>query len=144
MKNKITFGAVIKEARESLGLTQRGLAAEVGVKASHIAYIEGNRRKPSLSLLRKLVLVLGLDRREMLFLSYPDAKFLIDDATKSGAAKREKDAWGQFTSNRAMLKRHGITRGELQVLKEVSLLQHVSSPRHFLFVLNAIRQAGER
>jgi transcriptional regulator with XRE-family HTH domain len=62
MKNKITYGAVIKEARESLGLTQRGLAAEVGVKASHIAYIEGNRRKPSLSLLRKLVLVLGLDR----------------------------------------------------------------------------------
>jgi hypothetical protein len=50
------------------------------VKASHIAYIEGNRRKPSLPLLRKLVLVLGLDRREMLFLSYPDAKFLIDDA----------------------------------------------------------------
>jgi len=144
MKKKTTLGAVIKEARESLGLTQRGLAAKVGVKASHIAYIEGNRRRPSLPLVRNLAVVLGLDRREMLFLSYPDAKFLIDDATRSGAAKREKDAWGQFTSNRAMLKRHGITRAELKVLKEVSLLEHVSSPRHFLFVLNAIRQAGER
>lgn len=144
MKKKTTLGAAIKEARESLGLTQRGLAAEVGVKASHIAYVEGNRRRPSLPLLRKLVLVLGLDRREMLFLSYPDAKFLLGDATRSGAAKRGKDAWGQFTSNRATLKRYGITRGELKVLKEVSLLQHVSSPGHFLFVLNAIRQAGER
>jgi transcriptional regulator with XRE-family HTH domain len=144
MKKKTNLGAVIKEARESLGLTQRRLAAKVGVKASHIAYIEGNRRRPSLPLVRNLAVVLGLDRREMLFLSYPDAKFLIDDATRSGAAKPENDAWGQFTSNRAMLKRHGITRGELKVLKEVSLLEHVSSPRHFLFVLNAIRQAGER
>lgn len=142
MKKQTTFGAAIKEARESLGLTQRRLAAEVDVKASHIAYIEGNRRRPSLPLLRKLVFVLGLNRREMLFLSYPDAKFLIDDAP--GVAKRGKQAWGEFTSNRAMLRRYGITRGELKVLKEVSLLQHVSSPRHFLFVLNAIRQAGER
>ena len=141
MKKDTTLGAAIKEARESLGLTQRGLAAEVDVKASHIAYIEGNRRRPSLPLLRKLVLALGLNRRDMLFLTYPDAKFLMDDAPK--AAKREKQAWEQFTSNRAMLKRHGVTPGELKVLKQVSLLQHVSSPRHFLFVLNAIRQAGE-
>jgi transcriptional regulator with XRE-family HTH domain len=144
MKKKTTLGAVIKEARESLGLTQRGLAAKVDVKASHITYIESNRRKPSLPLLRKLVLVLGLDRRQTLVLSYPDAQFLIDDATRLGAAQREKDAWGQFTSNRAVLRRYGITRGELKVLKEVSLLQHISSPRHFLFVLNAIRQAGEQ
>jgi len=42
-----------------------------------------------------------------------------------------------------MLRRYSVTRAELKVLKEVSLLEHVSSPRHFLFVLNAIRQAGE-
>jgi transcriptional regulator with XRE-family HTH domain len=142
MKKHTTLGAAIKEARESLGLTQRGLAAEVDVKASHIAYIEGNRRRPSLPLLRKLVSVLGLNRREMLFLTYPDAKFLIDDSP--GVANRGKQAWGEFTSNRAMLRRYGVTRGELKVLKEVSLLEHVSSPRHFLFVLNAIRQAGDR
>lgn len=142
MKKKTTLGALTKEARESLGLTQRELAAAVGVKASHIAYIEGNHRRPGLPLIRKLAHVLGLDRRELLFLSYPDAKFLIDDATKSGAVKREKDAWKDFTSNRAVLKRYGVTRGELRVLKQVSLLEDVSSPKHFLFVLNAIRQAG--
>ncbi len=141
MKKQTTLGAAIKQARESLGLTQRGLAAEVNVKASHIAYIEGNRRRPSLPLLRKLVFVLGLNRREMLFLAYPDAKFLIDDETR--VAKRGKEAWEQFASNRAMLRRYGVTRSELKVLKEVGLLERVSSPRHFLFVLNAIRQAGE-
>ena len=144
MKKKTTLGAMIREARQSHGLAQRGLAAAVGVKASHIAYIEGSRRRPSLPLLRKLAQVLGLDRRELLFLSYPDTKFMIEYGTRSGVAKRGKGAWEQFASNRAMLKRYGITRGELKVLKQVSLLQNVCSAKHFLFVLNAIRQAGER
>jgi hypothetical protein len=61
---------------------------------------------------------------------------------RSGAAKQGKNAWQEFTSNRALLRRHGVTRGELKVLKQVSLLEDVSSPKHFIFVLNAIRQAG--
>jgi transcriptional regulator with XRE-family HTH domain len=142
MKQKPTLGAVIKEARGSLGLTQRGLAAAVGVKASHIAYIEGNQRRPGLPLLRKLAHVLALDRRELLFLLYPDAQFMIDGGARSGAAKRGKSAWKEFTSNRALLRRHGVTRAELRVLKQVSLLEDVSSAKHFIFVLNAIRQAG--
>ena len=32
----------------------------------------------------------------------------------------------------------------LKVLKQVALLEHVSHPRHFLFILNSIRQAGDR
>jgi transcriptional regulator with XRE-family HTH domain len=142
MKQKPTLGAVIKEARGSLRLTQRGLAAAVGVKASHIAYIEGNQRRPGLPLLRKLAQVLALDRRELLFLLYPDAQFMIDGGVRSGAAKQGKNAWQEFTSNRALLRRHGVTRGELKVLKQVSLLEDVSSAKHFIFVLNAIRQAG--
>ena len=142
MKQKPTLGAVIKEARGSLRLTQRGLAAAVGVKASHIAYIEGNQRRPGLPLLRKLAQVLALDRRELLFLLYPDAQFMVDGGARPGAAKRGKNAWQEFTSNRVLLRRHGVTRGELKVLKQVSLLEDVSSAKHFIFVLNAIRQAG--
>jgi transcriptional regulator with XRE-family HTH domain len=142
MKQKPTLGAVIKEARGSLGLTQRGLAAAVGVKASHIAYIEGNQRRPGLPLLRKLAHVLSLDRRELLFLLYPDAQFMVDGSERSGTTKRGKNTWQEFTSNRALLRRHGVTPAELKVLKQVSLLEDVSSPKHFIFVLNAIRQAG--
>ena len=139
--NKKTLGAVVKEGRDALRLTQRGLAEIVGVKASHIAYIENGHRNPSLALLRRLADGLGLNRKELLFLSHPDAKYLMDE--DSGALKRE-DAWQQFTSNRAALRRHNVTRGELKVLKQVSLLEHVSHPRHFLFILNSIRQAGDR
>jgi transcriptional regulator with XRE-family HTH domain len=139
---KKTLGGVIKEGRDALRLTQRGLAEIVGVKASHIAYIENGHRNPSLALLRRLADALGLNRRELLILSHPDARYLMDEP-ETRASKRE-NSWHQFSTNRAMLRRHNVTRAELKVLKQVSLLENVSVPRHFLFILNAIRQAGDR
>jgi transcriptional regulator with XRE-family HTH domain len=139
--NKKTLGPGVKEARDALRLTQREVAAIVNVKASHIAYIENNRRKPSLSLLRRLVEALGLHRREVLFLVHPDAKYLTDDSNAPGNAKGG-DAWKQFASNHAMLRRHNVSPAEIRVLKQVSLLVPISHSRNFLFVLNSIRQAG--
>ena len=139
---KKTLGGVIKEGRDALRLTQRGLAEIVGVKASHIAYIENGHRNPSLALLRRLADALGLNRRELLILSHPDARYLMDEP-ETPSRKRE-NTWHQFSTNRAMLRRHNVTRAELKVLKQVSLLENVSFPRHFLFILNAIRQAGDR
>jgi len=138
---KKTFGGVVRVARHELGMTQRELASEVGVKASHVAYIEGGRRGPSLSLLKRLADTLGLNRRELLFLSHPDAKSLVGAVTES-APQARNDAWRRFASNRSLHRRHRITAAERAVLRQVSLLEHVSSPSHFLFILNAIRQAA--
>jgi transcriptional regulator with XRE-family HTH domain len=137
---KKTSGAIIKAGRDELRMTQRELAAEVGVKASHIAYIENGQRKPSLALLKRLSDTLGVNPRELLFLTHPEAKYL------TGAARRPEgprpDAWRQFSTNRALLRRHSVTPGELKVLKQVALLEQVSNARNFLFILNSIRLAG--
>jgi len=42
---KRTLGSVVKEARDEARMSQRELAAAIGVKASHIAYIENGHRK---------------------------------------------------------------------------------------------------
>jgi transcriptional regulator with XRE-family HTH domain len=42
-----TLGAIVKEARDGARMTRRDLAAAIGVKASHVAYIEAGRRRPS-------------------------------------------------------------------------------------------------
>jgi transcriptional regulator with XRE-family HTH domain len=139
---KKTFGQTVKERRDALALTQRQLAAKLGVKASHIAYIENGHRKPSLGLLRRMASVLGLDSRELLLMSHPEARYLLHSADDE-EADRKRDAWTQFAGNKPLLRRHGVTGAELKVLKQVSMLQEVASPRHFLFILNAIRQAGE-
>jgi transcriptional regulator with XRE-family HTH domain len=139
--NKRILGSVVKEARRDHGMTQRELAKLVGVKGSHIAYIEGNQRKPSLALLRKIADVLGLDRRELLFLAHPEARHLVGDSGGHGA-RRPTDSWREFSANRALHRRHKITPGELKLLRQVSLLEDVSYPSHFIFILNSIRQAG--
>jgi transcriptional regulator with XRE-family HTH domain len=122
-------------------MTQRDLAELVGVKASHIAYIEGEQRNPSLTLLRRLADTLGLNRRELLFLIHPDAKELTDEQPRqSGNGK--PDGWRQFSTNLALLRRYNVSPDELKVLKQVDSLGPVSNPRNFLFVLNSIRMAA--
>lgn len=140
---KKSAGALVKQARRGLGMTQRQLAQHVGVRASHIAYIENDRRRPSLRLVQRLADILGIARPTLLFLVHPETIDLLRNfdglAPSTG---RRKNAWERFASNRPLLKRHKVTRAEMRVLKQVSLLESVSCPRHFLFILNAIRQSG--
>ena len=42
---KRTLGSVVKAARNEARMSQRELAAAIGVKASHIAYIENGHRE---------------------------------------------------------------------------------------------------
>ncbi len=140
MKKKNEPGLLIRRQRESFRLTQRELARKLGVKASHVAYIEGGMRRPSLALVRRLADTLGLDKQKLMLMTYPEARYLI--ATPPKPSPRDSDlAWRQFSSNRAVLAKHSITPAELKILREVSLLGRVAAPRNLLFVLNAIRQA---
>jgi transcriptional regulator with XRE-family HTH domain len=137
---KRTLGTVVKEARDGARMTQRDLAAAIGVKASHIAYIENSRRRPSIALINRLSATLGLDAKEVLVLAHPEAKQIIDGAGRS--TKKNDGAWQRFVSNQALLRRHAITKGELKILKQVAMLETVAHPGHFVFILNAIRQAA--
>jgi transcriptional regulator with XRE-family HTH domain len=137
---KRTLGSVVKEARDEARMTQRDLAAAIGVKASHVAYIENARRRPSIALINRLSETLGLDAKELLVLAHPEAKQILEGARPS--AKKSDGAWPRFVSNQALLKRHAITKGELKILKQVAMLQTVAHPGHFIFILNAIRQAA--
>jgi transcriptional regulator with XRE-family HTH domain len=137
---KRTLGSVVKEARDGARMTQRGLAAAIGVKASHVAYIENARRRPSISLINRLSETLGLDAKELLVLAHPEAKQIVDGDQPS--AQKKDDAWKRFVSNAALIRRHAVTQGELKVLKQVSMLARVACPEQFIFILNAIRQAA--
>ena len=140
MKKTNDLGPIIKRQREGFRLTQRELARKLGVKASHVAYIEGGLRRPSLSLVRRLAETLGLNKQKLLLITYPEVRFLITPPPKPPAENRAA-AFRQFAGDRAMLSEHSITPAELKILREVALLGRVDAPRNLLFVLNAIRQA---
>jgi transcriptional regulator with XRE-family HTH domain len=139
-KRHKTLGIVLRARRLDLRLTQRELAVQLNVKPAHIAYLELDRRRPSLSLLSRIADVLGLEREPLILLSHPEARGFI----AARPERRAKDqAWKEFKKNKILLTRHQVTKRELQILGQVSLLGRITSPRSFLFILNSIRQAVE-
>lgn len=140
---KETLGQVLKQRRGAYAYTQRELARKLGVKASHVAYLENGRRRPSLSLLSRIADTLELDKRRLFLLAHPEAHWIVGERREASPAKRREDAWRKFAGDRGTLARHKVTARELKVLKNVNMLGRVSSPNQFLFILNSIRQAVE-
>jgi transcriptional regulator with XRE-family HTH domain len=140
---KKTLGQLIKQQRDAYDLTQRELASKLGVKASHIAYLENGRRKPSLALLRRIAETLGLDEQRLFLLAHPEARSLVTAGREEAPAGVRDAAWRRFSKDRALLARNRVTPREMKVLRQVNLLGRVSAPRQYLFILNSIRQAVE-
>ena len=133
MKRTRNLGEFLKARREGLGLTQRSLAQKLGVEASHVAFIESGRRKPSLKLVARIADTLGLDRQEVLLLAHPEVSVLLS-RTESEPRPKPPLSWQRFTKNSALLARCHVTKPELQVLEHLTLLGTAISakgiPRH--------------
>lgn len=138
MKNTHELGGFLKSRRKALGLTQRTLAQKLGVEASHVAFIESGRRKPSLKLVARIADTLGLDRQEVLLLAHPEAKALITQP-KPEPSKKTAPCWQRFIDDRALLARYHVNKRELQVLEHLSLLGTGLSAKEFLTILTLIR-----
>ena len=146
MNQKNGLGRLIKQRRLELGLTQRALAAQLGVEASHVAYLEGGKRKPSLTLMARLEDSLGVSRQQIFLLSHPEAAAVVNPADAIQPIQprqRPANDWRQFTADRAFVKRHSITRRELQAFKELGLLGYVLSRHQVLAILTMIREPAE-
>ena len=138
MKHKDQCGEMVRSYREGLGLTQRALAQQLGVEASHIAFIESGRRKPSLKLIRRLADTLGLDRQNLLILAHPEAKELVAEA-KPEKMPKTSPSWQRFIKNRELLNRYNVTERELRTLEHLSFLGSVVSAKEFLAILTLLR-----
>lgn len=143
MTQKNGLGRLIKQKRLELGLTQRALANQLGVEASHVAYLEGGKRKPSLTLMARLEDALGVSRQQIFLLSHPEAAAVVNPADAIQPPQRPANDWRQFTADRTFVKRHQITRRELQAFKELGLLGYVLSRHQVLAILTMIREPGE-
>lgn len=64
----------LKQIREKQGVSQTNLAAEVGVSARHISFIENDDRNPSIDIALKIAAALNVSVEEI---------FLPDRCTKS-------------------------------------------------------------
>ena len=138
MKNTNQLGEMVRTHREGLGFTQRSLAKKLGVEASHVAFIESGRRRPSLKLVAQLADALHLNRQDLLILAHPEAKEFIVEAKPEQRLKLSP-SWQRFIENRGLLARYNVTKHELRALENLSFLGSVSSAKEFLAILTLIR-----
>jgi transcriptional regulator with XRE-family HTH domain len=144
MNQKNGLGRLIKQKRKELQLTQRALAKKLGVEASHVAYLEGGKRKPSLTLMARLEDALGVSRQQIFLLSHPEAAGVINPVERiPSREERGADGWRHLVTDRAFVKRHQITHRELRAFKELSLLGYVLSRHQLLAILTMIREPRE-
>lgn len=143
MKQSNALGRLIKQKRHELGLTQRELAKKLGVEASHVAYLEGGKRKPSLTLMARLEDALGVSRQQIFLLTHPEAASVVNPGIKEEGRGVPAREWRGFVSDRAFVQRHRITPRELRAFKELSLLGYVLSRHQVLAILTMIREPRE-
>jgi transcriptional regulator with XRE-family HTH domain len=128
---------MLRKRRLEAGLTQRAVAGMIDVKASYIAYIESNKRKPSLPVLLKLAAIMSIDPLVAFVLAHPEAKTLVGQIEEP----ERKDAWQLFSRDRLVLQRWVVDPSEMRFLRRLSQLGVVAKPGSYLFFLNSVRQA---
>lgn len=131
------LGKILRDRRRALDLTQEELASRIGVSTAYVGHLETARRQPSDQVILKLARLLGLDSGELFLLANLDAVGIVS----SSAGEDRKSSWDKFRNDGRLRKQHRISNQELELLSRVAAMGEVRSPRDFLHVLNAIRNA---
>lgn len=82
MTKRIDAAAILKEARERAGLSQRELARRAGTAQSVVARIELGRTSPSLSTLDRLLAAAGFELHAGLELRAVADSHMLDDVPR--------------------------------------------------------------
>src|SRR5215469_15816220 len=134
-----TFGAVIRERRRRLDLTQEEVARSIRTSTPYIGHLESGKRHPSEKVIARLSEVLGLQSRELFLLANPRARDLLSGGNRDGGHHRS--AWEAFRNDERLRRAHSISTEEMEVLGRVAAMGEAHAPRDFIYILNAIRLA---
>ncbi len=138
MDGKIRFfGQVIRQRRRQLDLTQEEVARRIKTSVPYVGLLETGKRHPSRQVIVKLANVLGLDARDLFLTANPRVGSLIHEEPGS----ERTPGWETFAKDEKLRNIHNITDQEMEMLSRVAMMGQVRSPRDFIFILNAVRQA---
>ena len=132
-----TFGAVIRERRRQLDLTQDEVGKRIKTSTPYIGHLEAGKRHPSEKVVARLSEVLGLESRELFFLANPRARGLLS-SSNSGP---RRSAWDEFRRDERIRRAHNISADEMDVLERIAAMGEARAARDFIYILNAIRLA---
>jgi len=134
-----SFGEVILARRRELGLAQGDVARLIKTSIKFIGQLEANQRHPSDGTVVKLAAALRLNCIELLFLANPEAQPLFEHHQAEASS-----TWKQFKADGRTQRAHGVSRQELDMLAQVTLMGDARGARDFVYILNTVRQALSR
>jgi transcriptional regulator with XRE-family HTH domain len=141
---QLTLGQVLRNQREEMGLSQRELALKLGIDAGHIAELESDcGTRPSFPLLSRAANALGLDKEWLFQLAETGMRSISGARKVIPDPKDNRAVFAAFARNRNLLARHNVKPQELKALSQVSLMGKVADTEALLFILDAIRKAGD-
>ncbi len=98
--NKLEFGKILRNIREKSGLSQKQLAAKVGVSAASVSLYELHERMPNLETLANIAIefkvttdyLLGIEKRRVLDISGLDEEeiTIVENLVESMRKKNKK------------------------------------------------------
>src|SRR5438876_1699552 len=131
------LGEYLKARRISLGLSQRSVARWLRVAPGYLTMIEKGERRPSFKLIARIADTLRVDRQQLLFAAYPEAKEFVTQPNGTRQTKSSR-SWRSFIKDRTLLAGYHVSERELQTLAP-SLSGMSLSSKQFLAILLLIR-----
>src|SRR6202162_763008 len=132
-----SFGAVIRDRRRQLDLTQEEVARRIKTSTPYVGHLESGKRHPSDKIVSRLCEVLGLDRRELFFLANPRAQALLTPPREEVV---DNSAWEDFRKNEQTRRLYNINNEEIEALSRVALMGEVLLKRDFIYILITLRK----
>jgi transcriptional regulator with XRE-family HTH domain len=138
MKSDTAFGLIVRTKRTQLGLTQRALGTKINVAGSYVALLEKGQRRPSFKVITRLAEALSVDRRKLLVLARPEARWIVN-RQKSAMREREKVACLSASAMRSVLAGSRVTADEIDILQKLNMLGRAFSAKQLLQLVKLIR-----
>jgi len=133
----IRLGQIIRARRRQLDLTLEEVAKEIKTSHQFVSRLELGKRGPSVTIVKHLAKVLGLDARELFLLVHPGVHNIFNLSADNQALYGRK----RFRNDNLLRRFHNISDAEIGMPSCVASLGEVRSPREFIYVLNALRLA---
>lgn len=138
MQDSINVSEQIRKIRKHLGLTQRAFAQKVGIPLTSLQRYETNNRQPTMDILNKMALAIGMDVEEFLFTNPSTSRSHFWTADLENKLKQVGCSVGYYEEDAYLW--IDFPDGSLEVTEEELLDLHESTNAFLRFKLDELKK----
>ena len=140
-QDSISLGDYLRQRRQELKLTQKGLGTKLGIAPNLITYWEKGQRQPSDTILKKLAQILELPQDTLYLKAHPEFSDFVDLNPRTGGLQRRlPPALLALREDKGLREQHKIDNVEIAQLASLQLRGEIRTKEDYVFLLMSLRQ----